>query len=236
MRIFTNWIGSLRFPGKKYARLRNGDVVCTRFYIDLMNDRDRKMRDIINEAEHSSLSEKFRIKLSKPLVTSGEVKPTDVAAVIAPGRNKNRAVFPMKWGFTLKGSSQPLVNARLETASEKPTFREAWKSHRCIIPASYYFEWEHFKNRDGKVKTGDKYSIQPKGSTMTYLCGLYRFEDDYPVFTVLTRDPSEELSRIHDRMPLMLPEDLIEEWINPDAKPEELTKYALTDMVFEKNV
>ena len=157
--------------------------MCYRFYIDVMDDKDKELREIIHAAEKSLLAEKFRNKLSKPLVTSGEVSPTDVTAVIAPGRNKPKAVFPMKWGFTLKGSKQPLVNAR----------------------------------------------------TVTYLCGLYRFEEDYPVFTVLTREPSEELARIHDRMPLIFPKDMIDEWIRPDAKPEELIQFALTDMVFEKS-
>ena len=62
----------------------------------------------------------------------------------------------------------------------------------------------------------------------------YRIEDKYPVFTVLTREPSEELSRIHDRMPLIMPEDKIDEWISPDSKPEDLRSYALTDMIMEK--
>ena len=208
--------------------------MCTRFYIDLMNDRDKEIREIIHEAERSLLAERFRDRLSKPLVTSGEVRPTDVVAVIAPGKNKEKAVFPMKWGFTLKGTGHPLVNARVETASYKPTFKEAWYSHRCAIPASFYYEWEHFKSPDGKEKTGDRYAIQPAGSTVTWLCGLYRIEEGYPVFTVLTREPSEKLSMIHDRMPLILPEDLIDDWIKPETKPEELLKYSLTDMMAEK--
>ncbi|MBQ7429382.1 MAG: SOS response-associated peptidase family protein [Butyrivibrio sp.] len=69
----------------------------------------------------------------------------------------------------------------------------------------FYFEWEHFKSADGKVKTGDKYAIQPRDCTVTWLCGLYRIEDGYPVFVVLTKEPTAELSKIHDRMPLMLP-------------------------------
>ena len=208
--------------------------MCTRFYIDLMNDRDKEIREIIHEAERSLLAERFRDRLSKPLVTSGEVRPTDVVAVIAPGKNKEKAVFPMKWGFTLKGTGHPLVNARVETASSKPTFKEAWYSHRCAIPASFYYEWEHFKSPDGKEKTGDRYAIQPAGSTVTWLCGLYRIEEGYPVFTVLTREPSEKLSMIHDRMPLILPESMINDWIKPETKPEELLKYSLTDMMAEK--
>ena len=203
--------------------------MCTRYYIDLMNDRDKEIREIIHEAERSLLAERFRDKLSKPLVTSGEVRPTDVVSVIAPGKNKEKSVFPMKWGFTLKGAGHPLVNARVETAASKPTFKDAWLSHRCVIPASYYFEWEHFKSPNGKEKTGDKYAIQPAGDNITWLCGLYRIEEGYPVFTVLTREPSEKLSMIHDRMPLILPD-----WIKPETKPEELLKYSLTDMMVEK--
>ena len=62
------------------------------------------------------------------------------------------------------------------------------------------------------------------------------FEGEYPVFTILTREPSEELAQIHDRMPLILPKEQIDEWIRPNAKPEELLAFALTDMVMEKAI
>ena len=78
--------------------------------------------------------------------------------------------------------------------------------------------------------------IQPKNSNMTWLCGLYRMEEGLPVFTVLTRDPVGELNKIHDRMPLILPRERIESWINPETNPFELLQYSLTDMVFEKTV
>ena len=77
--------------------------------------------------------------------------------------------------------------------------------------------------------------IQPAGASATWLCGLYRMEDKFPVFTVLTKEPTEDLRRIHDRMPVMLPKDMIRDWINPKNKPEELLPHALTDMVFDKS-
>ena len=126
------------------------------------------------------------------------------------------------------------MNARSETAAEKPTFREDWRRHRCIVPASWYFEWSHFIGSDGKKHTGDKYMIQPKDTAMTWLCGLYRIENGLPVFVVLTREPGEGIRFIHDRMPLIMPEKLVKEWIRPDGKPEELLRYALTDMIYEK--
>ena len=69
---------------------------------------------------------------------------------------------------------------------------------------------------------------------MTWLCGLYRIEEGLPVFVVLTRAPGGEISFIHDRMPLILPEKCIDDWIRPDNRPEDLLGEALTEMVFEK--
>ena len=69
---------------------------------------------------------------------------------------------------------------------------------------------------------------------MTWLCGLYRIEDGYPVFVVLTKEPTAELSKIHDRMPLMLPKERIDEWISPTSNPDEIVQFALSDVVMEK--
>ncbi len=205
--------------------------MCCRYYID---KDDAELAELIEAAVKSSLAERFVVELSKPMKTDGEIRPTDVVPVIAPGRNVVKSVFPMKWGFMLPKSTSPLINARVETAAETPTFKDAWLSHRCVVPASCYYEWEHFMSPDGKEKTGDKYLIQPQGASLTWLCGLYRFEGNFPVFTILTREASSELSQIHDRMPLILPKDKIAEWIRPDAKPEEVLPFALTEMVLEK--
>ncbi len=205
--------------------------MCCRYYID---KEDTELAEIVEAAGKSSLAEKFMAEFSKPMKTDGEIRPTDVVPVIAPGRSVAKAVFPMKWGFMLPKSTSPLINARVETAAEKPTFKDAWQSHRCIVPASWYFEWQHFKSPDGKEKTGDKYLIQPQGSSLTWLCGLYRFEGNFPVFTILTKDASSELTHIHDRMPLILPKEKIDEWIRPASKPDGLLAFALTEMMLEK--
>ena len=78
---------------------------------------------------------------------------------------------------------RPEDNARAETAAEKPTFREAWAKHRCAIPASWYFEWEH----DEKKRAGQKYALKPEGEDLIWLAGLYRMEGELPVFVILTR-------------------------------------------------
>ena len=214
-----------------YIKRRNFRICAHTFYLQYQS---QELKDIMQAAIDSKLTKRLTVEKAKPLKTYGEIRPTDIVPVIAPNSKGNRAVFSMQWGFHLPKSDKPLVNARCETAATKPTFKDEWKSHRCIIPASYYYEWEHFKSSDGKVKTGDKFIIQPSGSTVTWLCGLYRIEDNFTVFTILTREPSEELSRIHDRMPLIMPEDKIDEWISPSSQPEDLLNYALTDMIAER--
>ena len=205
--------------------------MCCRYWAD----ESPELRAIVEEMNRSPLMERWQNRAAKASVkTFGEIFPTDVVPVIAPNRSGARAVYPMKWGYTGYTGKGLLMNARSETAAEKPTFREDWARHRCIVPASWYFEWEHFFGKNGRKYTGDKYMIHPKDAAMTWLCGLYRIENGLPVFVVLTREPGESIRFIHDRMPLIMPEDLTGEWIRPAARPEDLLPHALTDMRFER--
>ena len=197
--------------------------MCCRYWVD----ESPEIRPIVEEMNRSPLLGRWDKRIE--IVTSGEARPANVVPVIAPDRSGMRRVFPMKWGFSGKTL---LLNARTETAADRPTFKEAWRSHRCIVPASCYFEWEHLTGPDGKKRTGTKYRIRPKDSTMTWLCGLYRVEEGLPVFVILTREPGEEIRFIHDRMPLIMPDDLVEKWIAPGSSPEDLLDRALTDMLF----
>lgn len=201
--------------------------MCCRYYMELSPE----LRPIVEEMNRSPLARKFLERTA--VLSSGEIRPTNVAPVIASNRNGERAVFPMKWGFTVPGRPL-LINARAETAGEKPMFREAWQAHRCIVPASWYFEWEHLVRNDGKKENGDKYLIQPKGTTVAWMCGLYRIEDGLPAFVILTREADESVRFIHDRMPMMLPEEKVGEWIRPDVNADTLVAFVQNDMVFEK--
>lgn len=107
--------------------------MCTRFYIEKEN---AELQDIMEAAIRSALTMRFLKKMAKPLLTSGEIRPTDLVPVIASNQKGKRSVFPMKWGFSLPKTSSLVVNARVETVSEKPLFSEHWHKHRCIVPAS----------------------------------------------------------------------------------------------------
>ena len=200
--------------------------MCCRYFVE----SSERTRELIAQMPQSLVE---RWTHTDAVKTSGEIKPTDVAPVIAPNSRGERAVYPMKWGYAL---SSLVINARVESAADKPTFADGWKSHRCIIPASHYYEWEHLKDAaNGREKTGDKYILQTKDKEMTYLCGLYRIVGNLPYFVILTRQPGESIRFIHDRMPLILPEECIDEWIKPDSVPEDIIKNAITDPFFEKS-
>ena len=199
--------------------------MCCRYWAD----ESPEIRAIVEEMNRSVLVERWEGKA--PITTFGEIRPTDVVPVIATNRAGRRAVFPMNWGFS---GRTLLMNARVETAAQKPTFSEAWAAHRCVVPASWYFEWEHLTDEHGKKRTGQKYRIQPRDSAMTWLCGLYRMENGLPAFVVLTREPGDGIRFIHDRMPLILPDGCVNEWIRPGANPAAVMRAALTEMVYEK--
>lgn len=234
--------------------------MCTRYYMEMSPE----LRPIVEEARRSSLASRMTAHFGRTLKTEGEIRPTDIAPVIAPNKHGIRSVYPMIWGFGFRnpsdnssssssgpGRKQPIVNCRIETAPDKPMWAESWSRRRCIIPASWYFEWEHLIQPDGKKKTGAKYLLHPEqaGKTGTEymndpgkadlccLAGLYRIENGYPHFAILTRNSAPEIRFIHDRMPVILDAEVIDTWIDPGASPEiinQIAGSAFHHMSFEK--
>ena len=229
--------------------------MCTRFYIE------SNLQPALESVKLNPLTSWMQEISDKRVILTGEVRPTDIAAVIASNRRGVRTIFPMIWGFTrpvsqtqenvqLKAKQKqatPIVNCRMETAATKDFWRDSWLHHRCIMPASYYYEWgtyNHagtYNHTDEKVsgsvdrkgkKRKTKYAIQPEDELITYLAGLYRMENGYPHFAVLTREAGESIRFIHNRMPVILRADQINDWINPEVKPEEIIQEAITEMEF----
>ncbi|WP_031472819.1 SOS response-associated peptidase family protein [[Clostridium] aminophilum] len=71
-------------------------------------------------------------------------------------------------------------------------------------------------------------------SNVTWLCGLYQIKDGLPSFVILTKEAEKEIRFIHDRMLVILSEDLVSDWLIPDAASEQYVRQALTEMVVEK--
>lgn len=207
--------------------------MCGRFYIK-PNDI---FKDYFTKIEESPILKMFSESVTAPMIREGEVSPTDLACVIARSKTGQLSLYPMQWGFT-SSKSTLIINSRVETAAKSNLFSDSWYRRRCIIPCSWYFEWEHLKDEFTQVeKTGAKYALQPRGSEMTYMAGLYRFENkngkNLPVFTILTRPASENISAIHDRMPLIFEEKFIGQWLDPSLDPSDLLIESVYDIVAE---
>ena len=186
-----------------------------------------ELRELIREMNGSRLAERFRKEKDGILEASGEVFPSAILPVLACNKAGEERVFPMKWGFSQNGKL--LINARTETAAMKPTFRESWQKHRCVIPVSWYYEWEHDENK----KPGRKYALQPKTGGLVMLAGLYRMEEEIPAFVILTRPAHEDLLWMHDRMPVAFSGKDAKMWIRPDITAESIIRNCITDMTWK---
>lgn len=187
--------------------------MCGRFYIPT-EDSENEIQAIIE-----ILQRKNGMAMKR-----GEIFPSDIVPVIANNARLQPTPFAMKWGYSLQGKL--LINARSETAGEKPLFRDSMKQRRCLVPAAHYFEWE----RRGKEKT--KYQIRPDQGDCMYMAGLYRKEEDHYAFIILTRAPAENISFIHDRMPVIIPEDMKNAWLDPRNDADDLLRHAVTKVAF----
>ena len=193
--------------------------MCGRYYI-ADEDTAEDLRQIIEEVNRRNNGGE------KPVKTAGEIFPTDLVPVLANNKNMYPAAFAMEWGYTLPDGRR-IINARSETAHEKGMFKDGLKNRRCLIPASSYFEWE--KREKEKIK----YDIRPVGNGMLDMAGLYRIEGNKAVFTILTREPAESIAFIHDRMPVILPDDIRNDWLNLKYDAAEVMRAAMTEVVYQ---
>lgn len=158
-------------------------------------------------------------------VKTGEVNPGDVAAVIASNRKLEPQAFGMKWGYKLP-DGKLIFNARSETAAQKAMFADGMRQRRCLIPADCYYEWQ--KTGQGK----QKYEIVPSDANGFFLAGIYRIEQEGPVFSILTKEPVESIAFIHNRMPVILPRETMSDWLNPLNDGQQILMAACSDMSF----
>ena len=162
----------------------------------------------------------------EPVKTSGEVFPSDLVPVVAPDRSRRPGVFAMRWGYGMPDGRR-IINARSETAGERALFMDGIARRRCAIPAVCYYEW------DRRSPGRDKYAIAPREG-LTWLAGLYRLGEAGPEFVVLTRPPASDIAFLHDRMPVLVPGDLVGDWIDPSRDAAPLLGKALNDVRFER--
>jgi putative SOS response-associated peptidase YedK len=148
------------------------------------------------------------------------IAPTQPIAVIRQNpKEPIRELSLMRWGLIPSWSKDSsgaarMINARSETASTKPAFRDALKSRRCLIPADGFYEWK----RDGKAK--QPYCFEVGEGDLFAFAGLWeRWKDPsgewIKTCSILTTTPNAVTAPVHDRMPVILDPDAYDLWLDP---------------------
>jgi putative SOS response-associated peptidase YedK len=151
------------------------------------------------------------------LIPRYNIAPGQMVPVVI-SQSPNRLVL-MRWGLIPRWakdqkSSYKMINARIETITERPSYRHLLAGNRCLVPASGYYEWK----AEGREKI--PYYIHPAQGSFVAFSGLYDTWKDtkgeeIQTFTIVTRDADEHMARLHNRMPVVLAPEDEQAWLAP---------------------
>jgi len=176
-------------------------------------------------ADTGALIKRFKIKdyqgEHKPRYN---IAPTQKNPVVLLNENEERIMSDMTWGlipFWAKDEKigYKMINARVETVAEKPSFRKAFITRRCLVPADGYYEWV----KTGKPGRKPPYRIVLKSKELFAFAGLWETWKDpegeiVHSYTIITTEADKLVAKIHPRMPVILRPENEDNWIDPTVR------------------
>lgn len=180
-----------------------------------------------------------QVDVREKLEPDYNVAPTkDVYAVLSRPPSSDRAapairrLRVLRWGLVPSWAKEPgignrMINARVETVTDKPAYRRAFAARRCLLPADGFYEWYPTSQRGKSGKPlKQPFFIRPADGSGVSMAGLYEIwrdsskdRDDPEAFrwtcTVLTTQATDDLGHIHDRMPLLVHPEHYAAWLDP---------------------
>ena len=156
------------------------------------------------------------------------IAPTQNALFVRAGAEAGRELAQGRWGLVPFWVDDPddfptLINARAESAPEKPSFRDAFRKRRCLVPADGFYEWQ---KQNGGPK--QPFHIRLRDDRPFAFAGLWerwgeREEGDcFRSYTILTTDASDLVATVHDRQPAFLLPGDYDAWLDPSSSKDEL--------------
>lgn len=177
------------------------------------------------------LGELFELSEAPEIAPRHNIAPTQRVPIIRRSASGPRELAWAQWGLIPRWAKEReignrLINARGETLAEKPAFREPFKKHRCLIPASGFFEWK----KEGAGK--QPYLLRLRSGAPFAFAGLASrwrdpaLADAEPVDScaIVTTAPNSLAATVHDRMPVILPAEQHGRWLDPEAPVDTLTE------------
>lgn len=193
-------------------------------------------------APGETIADHFGLPEAPQLAPRYNIAPTQpIAAVRVSESSKQRELTYFHWGLIPRWAKDPsmgsrMINARSETAAEKPSFRAAFKYRRCLVPADGFYEWQKLNGTKQPVR------IQTQNGDPFAIAGLWEHwqspdGSEIESCTLLTTNPNELLAQVHNRMPVILAPEDYDLWLDPGAQhPAEiqhlLKPYPADEMTF----
>jgi putative SOS response-associated peptidase YedK len=166
------------------------------------------------------LARVFCVPSVPPLQPRYNIAPTQTVPIVRPAAGREMVLA--RWGLVPSWASDlsmgyRLINARVETVADKPSFRAAFRQRRCLIPATGFYEWQKL----GKLK--QPYHIRRKDGDPFAFAGLWEHWQSpegevVESCTILTTEANEVMMPLHDRMPVILDAGVYDRWLDPSAK------------------
>ena len=157
------------------------------------------------------------------------IAPTNEIYIVKESAEEPRHLATASWGLIApwqknsidaRAGQSHAINARSESIHEKPTFRDAFRASRCLIPATGYYEWA---TSLGKFPPKQPFYITSQNGaplSIAGICSTWRSEKGELIqsASIITREAVDELATIHSRMPVFISRDRWDEWLNPDNR------------------
>lgn len=169
------------------------------------------------------VAELFELSQPPALTPRYNIAPTQgVLAVVAKASGAGRATSALHWGLVPSWAKDPtigsrMINARAETVASKPSFRTAFRKRRCLVVADGFYEWQRLDK--GKQP---HYIAMRNGQPFAFagLCEHWEGADGSVIdsCTIITTEPNELMAPLHNRMPVILPIDHYDTWLDPSLE------------------
>jgi putative SOS response-associated peptidase YedK len=186
--------------------------VCGRFSLYEPSDRIAQAFEI-DEVTDATPEARFNIAPSQ-----------QIFSIVCSRDGERRRLGTLKWGLVPswakdRAIGNRLINAKAETVGSAPSFRRAFERRRCLVPANGFFEWHH--DPEAKRARGRPFFARPDDDALLALGGVWEVwhgPDDELVRTVaiITTIANQELSAVHDRMPVIVERDGWSRWLAPE--------------------
>lgn len=177
------------------------------------------------------IAEAFGVDVSGEMAPRYNIAPGQRVAVVRESEPGRREFATMRWGLVPSWSKElprsvAMINARSDTAPEKPAFRRAFRQRRCLVPASGFYEWTPAPadpGAAGRPTRKQPWLLSLHGGEPFAIAGLWerwRPAGGEPLesCTLLTCEPNELVRPIHDRMPVILPRERWSRWLDPSVR------------------